>query len=95
MTGLVADLVALRNAVGEKSENDALDELANQVATTCWNNPTAYHGCSTFALECLKDDLVNVQCEALFNKAKENQDIQHWLESICKENKRQECDERF
>ena len=95
MTGLLADLVALRNAVGDDRNNDALDKLATQVATTCWDDPTAYHGCDTFALECLKDDLVKVECKALFDKAKSETNTKEWLMDICNEHKRSECSDMF
>ena len=73
MTGLLADVVELRNTVGLQQDESSgrLNKLAKTVVTTCWKEPKSYHGCQVFAEDCLEDK-TRPNCKEMFeNKSKD------------------------
>ncbi len=94
MTGLMADVVALRREVGESIEGDILATLADTVADTCWTNPRAYHGCQVFARDCLKDK-TKPNCDQLFINRKTDLGVYNLVRKICRQEALTHCNPIF
>lgn len=91
MTGLLADVVALRDAVGSDSDGDApIDELAQVVADTCWEDPFSYHGCQTFAMDCLSTNSSSSTCQTFYANW-QNEPLKAWVKNICAEEDLLKC----
>ena len=91
MTGLLADVVALRDAVGSKTEDDApIDELSKIVAAKCWQDPFSYHGCRTFAVDCLSSASVSPTCTD-FYAGWNDEPLKSWVKNICAEEDLLKC----
>ena len=85
MTGLLADLVALRKTVGSRPEGKDIDVLASLVAEECWTAPHKYHGCRTFIEDCLVAGEEDPQCTGLYGNL-ENEDTLKVIKEICATN---------
>ena len=93
MTGLLADVVALRDAVGSTQDSDApIDELSKIVAQKCWQDPFSYHGCRTFAVDCIDSADQNENCDAFFSQWTEAP-LNAWVRNICSEEDLLKCSE--
>ena len=90
MTGLMADVVALRREVGDSVEGGVLENLADKVANTCWTEPSTYHGCQVFARDCLKDD-TKPNCEQLFINRKTDLGVYNLIRKICRQEALPHC----
>ncbi|MEC8382756.1 MAG: hypothetical protein VXZ96_20685 [Myxococcota bacterium] len=91
MTGLLADVVALRDAVGSKSGTEApIDELSKIVAQKCWQDPFSYHGCRTFAVDCLSTDSEKDTCDEFFAQWTDAP-LNAWVKNICTEEELLKC----
>ena len=83
MTGLLADIVALREEVGYATEEaDRIDILADTVANNCWNKPRSYHGCVVFTKDCLSGH-TSTNCQAMFENRKKNLEVWNMIKKIC------------
>ena len=85
MTGLLADVVALRTAVGGPATKEAeeIDELANNVAEACWENPRKYHGCEIFARDCLAGNETE-NCQKMFEAKERDLGVLNMILRVCR-----------
>jgi len=83
MTGLLADVVALRKAVGSTDDSSSIDKLADSVAQACWKDPRKYHGCKIFAKDCLAG-ATSKNCDLLFEAAKKDLGVLNMIRKICR-----------
>ena len=83
MTGLLADMVALRKEVGQSIEGDRISNLAETVRDACWQDPSKYHGCRIFARDCLAGSADN-DCSKLL-ESHQKLKIRNLLRSICRQ----------
>ena len=83
MTGLLADVVALRKEVGQSDHSSSLDVIADEVASRCWEDPQSYHGCHVFARDCLNGN-PSQNCNTLLEKYKSDLGIKNLVKSICR-----------
>jgi hypothetical protein len=81
MTGLLADVVALRKAVGSSKEGDSIDKLADSVAQACWKDPGKYHGCKIFARDCLAG-ATSKNCDLLFES--KDLGVYNMIKDLCR-----------
>ena len=89
MTGLLLDVVALREEVGgDQREADVVERIAAHVALACWADPRSYHGCRKYVEECL---LVQGEptaiCTGFAARRREEPDgaLQALVEDVCGE----------
>lgn len=93
MTGLLADVVSLRNTVGGLSGSEApIDELSDIVAESCWLDPSKYHGCQDFGIECLSTVNPEGYCASFFNLINEDP-LKTWAKGLCDKEMLQNCSE--
>ena len=87
MTGLLADVVALRNTVGMQQDesSDRINKLAETVVNTCWKTPKSYHGCQVFAKDCLEDKL-KPNCQTMFDNKQTDLGVYNLIKKICRDN---------
>lgn len=87
MTGLLADVVELRNTVGLQQDESSgrINKLANTVVTTCWKEPKSYHGCQVFAKDCL-EDRTRPNCKAMFENKSNDLGVYNLIKKICRDN---------
>ena len=87
MTGLLADVVALRNTVGMQQDesSDRINKLADTVVNTCWKTPKSYHGCQVFAKDCLEDK-TKPNCQTMFDNKKTDLGVYNLIKKICRDN---------
>ena len=86
MTGLLADVVELRNTVGLQQDESAgrLNTLAQTVVNRCWKEPKSYHGCQVFAKDCLEDK-TKPNCALMFENSKKDLGVYNLIKKICRE----------
>lgn len=90
MTGLLADVVALRKAVGDSKSGDSINKLADSVAQACWKDPSKYHGCKIFARDCLAGNTSN-NCDLLFEARKKDLGVYNMIKAICRTESLSKC----
>jgi len=91
MTGLLADVVELRETVGlQQEEGSRLNQLAQTVVTTCWKEPKTYHGCRVFARDCLKDN-TRPNCNTMFENINTDLGVYNLVKRICRSEDLQYC----
>ena len=91
MTGLLADVVALRSTVGfQDNSGDRLNKLADTVVNRCWKEPKSYHGCQTFAKDCLQDRS-KPNCDAMFANLKTDLGVYNLVKRICRTEELPHC----
>ena len=90
MTGLLADMVALRKEIGislNQVNQDPLAErihnLAETVSNECWVDPSKYHGCRIFARDCLAGIQVEF-CGKLIETHRTNIKMYNMIRQICR-----------
>jgi hypothetical protein len=84
MTGMLADMVSLRKAVGDDREQVRLQELTEKVAGACWNDPHSYHGCHTFILDCLDAGPEDEDCTSMYAKT-DNEALRLKFDEVCED----------
>ncbi len=97
MTGLLADMVALRQEIGkatQKLEQDPqaqrIDSLAKTVSTECWKDPSKYHGCKVFARDCLAGTKIK-HCDGIIEQHRSNIKLSNIIRQICRYEKLKNC----
>ena len=90
MTGLLADMVALRKeigiAIGQEFQDPLakrIDILARTVSNECWKDPSKYHGCKTFVRDCLAGRQVEY-CGTLIDTHRTNIKMFNMIRRICR-----------
>lgn len=97
MTGLLADMVALRKEIGtatrkleldpeKKEQSERINKLAKTVSEECWKDPSKYHGCKVFARDCLAGREVE-NCEGIIEGHRTNLKLRNLRSQICRQNK--------
>lgn len=90
MTGLLADMTALRKEVGHSEEADRIDKLSEIVSSACWEDPSKYHGCKVFARDCL-DGMEHENCSKFILNHRSNLKIHNLIRRICRQEKLKHC----
>jgi outer membrane protein OmpA-like peptidoglycan-associated protein len=91
MTGLLADLVALRKAVDNSEGEQEIDVLADTVAFACWENPHSYHGCRTFTYDCLDSGPEGNNCNPMYSALSDIPDLRSMAKEICRKEELKGC----
>lgn len=98
MTGLLADMVALRKEIGaatqkldidpdKKEQSERINKLAKTVSEECWKDPSKYHGCKIFAKDCLAGREVE-NCEGIIEGHRTSLKLRNLRAKICRQNKK-------
>jgi outer membrane protein OmpA-like peptidoglycan-associated protein len=92
MTGLLADVVALRQEVGKSTDDGRLEKLSDTVADRCWKHPKSYHGCRVFARDCLVDP-TKPNCSKMFENRKTDLGVYNMIKKICRSENLPGCEQ--
>lgn len=94
MTGILADVVALREAVQEtrneqKPENN-VGKMAAMVASRCWRDVSSYHGCDTFIRDCLSNSKAKY-CEDMIGLIEKDLGLKKTVKRLCESQQYPKC----